>query len=265
VHRLLEFVVSHGYSLVFFWVLAEQAALPLPSIPLLMAAGALARMGKLTLAGILACGLLACLLADCAWFWLGKRRGAKILRFICRISLEPDSCVRKTENLFVRFGLRSLLVAKFIPGLNAVAAPMAGASGASMARFMAFDSLGALFWIGAYVCIGYVFTDQLEIAASYALQLGSWLIYFIVGSLAAWIAWKFIQRRRMLHKLNVARITAWELRARLTAGEEIVILDLRSALDQTESIPGAIRFGFEELAERSTEIPHDREVVVLCT
>jgi membrane protein DedA with SNARE-associated domain len=265
VHRLLEFIVRHGYSLVFFWVLAEQAALPLPSIPLLMASGALARAGKLSLAGVLACGLLACLLADCAWFQLGKRRGAKILRFICRISIEPDSCVRKTENLFVRFGLRSLLVAKFIPGLNAVAAPMAGASGASMARFMAFDSLGALFWIGAYVCAGYVFSDQLEIAASYALQFGSALIYFIVGLLAGWIGWKFIQRQRTLRKLNVARITAWELRARLGAGEDVVVVDLRSQLDQTESIPGARRFTFEELAERNAEIPRDRDVVVLCT
>lgn len=264
-HRLLEFVVRHGYSLVFFWVLAEQAALPLPSIPLLMAAGALARIGKLNLAGILLCGLVACLLADCAWFQLGKRRGAKILRFICRISLEPDSCVRKTENLFVRFGLRSLLVAKFIPGLNAVAAPLAGASGVGMARFMAFDSLGSLFWIGAYVGVGYVFSDQLEIAASYALQLGSWLIYFIVGLLAGWIGWKFIQRRRTLRELNVARITAWELRSRLRAGEEIVVLDLRSPLDRTEAIPGALRFGFEELAERNAEIPRDRDVVVLCT
>jgi membrane protein DedA with SNARE-associated domain len=265
VHRLLEFVVRHGYSLVFFWVLAEQAALPLPSIPLLMAAGALARMGKLNLAGVLLCGLLACLLADCAWFQLGKHRGAKILRFICRISFEPDSCVRKTENLFVRFGLRSLLVAKFIPGLNAVAAPMAGASGVSMARFMAFDSLGALLWIGAYVCVGYVFSDQLEIAAAYALQFGSALIYFIVGLLAGWVAWKFIQRQRTLHKLNVARITAWELRARLNGGEDIVVLDLRSPLDLTESIPGALRFTFEQLAERNAEIPRDRDVVVLCT
>jgi membrane protein DedA with SNARE-associated domain len=265
VHRLLEFVVRHGYSLVFFWVLAEQVALPLPSIPLLLVSGALARMGKFHLAGILSCGLLACLLADCAWFQLGKRRGAKILRFMCRISIEPDSCVRKTENLFVRFGLRSLLVSKFVPGLNAVAAPLAGASGVSMARFLAFDSLGSLLWIGAYVCVGYLFSDQLEIAASYALQLGSWLIYLIVGLLVGWIAWKFIQRRRELRKLNVARITAWELQARLHGGEDIVIVDLRSALDKTESIPGARRFTFEELAEHHAEIPRDRDVVLLCT
>jgi membrane protein DedA with SNARE-associated domain len=265
VHRVLAFVVSHGYSLVFLWVFAEQAALPLPSIPILLASGALARTGQLQLAGILLCGLSACLLADNIWFQLGKRRGAKILRFICRISIEPDSCVRKTENLFVRFGLRSLLVAKFVPGLNAVAAPLAGASGVRVTQFLAFDSMGSLFWIGAYVAIGYVFSDQLEIAAAYTLQLGSWLIYVIVGALAAWLAWKFIQRRPTLHKLAVARITAWELRERLRSGEDIVVVDLRSVLDQSESIPGARRFTFEELGVRHKEIPRDRDIVVLCT
>ena len=134
-----------------------------------------------------------------------------------------------------------------------------------MARFLAFDSLGALLWIGAYVSVGYIFSDQLEIAAAYALQFGSWLIYFIAGLLVGWIGWKFIQRRRALRKLAVERITAWELRERLRAGEDIVVIDLRSTLDQTESIPGARRFTFEELAERHTEIPRDREIVVLCT
>ncbi len=265
VHRVLEFVVHHGYSLVFFWVLAEQAALPLPSIPLLLASGALARSGDFNLAGILLCGISACLLADVVWFQLGKRRGAKILRFICRISMEPDSCVRKTENLFVRFGLRSLLVSKFVPGLNAVAAPLAGASGVSMARFLAFDSSGSLIWVGAYVMAGYIFSDQLEIVLAYALQLGSWLIFILIGSLAAWIAWKFIQRRRALKQLAVARITAWELRERLRAGEDIMVLDLRSALDQSESVPGAVRFSFDDLTERHVEIPRDRDIVVLCT
>ena len=135
-------------------------------------------------------------------------------------------------------------MAKFIPGLNAVAAPLAGASGVRMARFLVFDSIGALLWIGAYVSVGYIFSDQLEIAAAYALQFGSWLIYFIAGLLAGWIGWKFIQRRRALRKLAVERITAWELRERLRAGEDIVVIDLRSTLDRTESIPGASALHF---------------------
>lgn len=179
--------------------------------------------------------------------------------------MEPDSCVRKTENLFVRFGLRSLLVSKFVPGLNAVAAPLAGASLVSLRRFLSYDSVGSLLWIGSYVFIGYLFSDQLELAAAYALQLGSWAIYILVGSLAAWIAWKFFQRRSALHKLAVSRITAWELRERLRAGEDIVVIDLRSPLDQSESVPGAQRFTLDEIERRQKEIPRDRDIVVLCT
>src|SRR6478672_1814320 len=129
-----EFVVRHGYALLFVWLLAEQGALPLPSIPLLLACGALSRSGQLNPVLVVLSGMAACLVADNVWFHLGRRRGARILKFLCRNALEPDSCVRKTENAFSKYGVRSLLVAKFVPGLNAVAAPMAGSSGTSLGR-----------------------------------------------------------------------------------------------------------------------------------
>src|SRR5438270_774054 len=125
-----EFLVHYGYALLFGWLLLEQGALPLPSIPLLLACGALARSGQLHPLMVVASGLAACLIADNVWFQLGRRKGGKVLHFLCRIALEPDSCVRQTENAFLRYGIQSLLVSKFIPGLNAVAAPMAGSSGA---------------------------------------------------------------------------------------------------------------------------------------
>src|SRR5689334_15656170 len=144
------FVVQHGYVLLFFWLVAEQAALPVPSIPLLLACGALARDGRMSPTLVLTYGLAACLLADSVWFHVGRVRGAKVLRLLCRIALEPDSCVRQTENALVRYGLRSMLVSKFVPGLNAVAAPMAGNSGARFGRFLIFDILGTLLWNGCY-------------------------------------------------------------------------------------------------------------------
>ena len=177
----IQFLAKHGYLLLFVWLLAEQAALPLPSIPLLLACGALARSGQLDLRLILLYALTACLIADNIWFQLGRRRGAKVLRFLCRIALEPDSCVRQTENVFLRYGMRSLLVSKFVPGLNAVAAPLAGSSGASIGRFLCFDTCGALIWISAYVLTGYVFSDQLEIAAAYAMRMGSGLVILIAA------------------------------------------------------------------------------------
>jgi membrane protein DedA with SNARE-associated domain len=266
VGHTIQFLIRHGYAVLFVWILAEQGAVPLPSIPLLLACGALARAGKLNLALVLLCGLAACLIADNAWFHLGRLRGGKILRLICRISLEPDSCVRQTENAFLRYGLRALLVSKFVPGLNAVAAPMAGSSGAPYVRFVLFDSLGALLWIGAYTVLGYIFSDQLEVVAAYALRMGSWLVLAVAVLLAAWIAWKFVQRRRFLHKLAVARITPEELRGMLDAGEEIVVVDLRnpvSAADNT--FPGALRISVNEIAVRHEEIPRDRDIVLFCS
>src|SRR5579872_2295384 len=180
----IQFLIRHGYVVLFVWILAEQGAVPLPSIPLLLACGALARAGKLSLAIAMLYGLAGCLIADNVWFQLGRVRGGRILRFLCRISLEPDSCVRQTENAFLRYGLRSLLVSKFVPGLNAVAAPMAGSSGARRTRFLLYDTLGALLWLGTYIGLGYLFSDQLENVAAYALRMGSWLVVIVIGSLA---------------------------------------------------------------------------------
>jgi membrane protein DedA with SNARE-associated domain len=261
-----EFVVRHGYALLFVWLLAEQGALPLPSIPLLLACGALSRSGQLNPVLVVLSGMAACLIADNVWFQLGRRRGARILKFLCRIALEPDSCVRKTENAFSKYGVRSLLVAKFVPGLNAVAAPMAGSSGTSLGRFLWFDTLGVLIWMLTYCGLGYVFSDQIETVGLYAMRMGSGLIGLLVALLAAWITWKFVQRQRFLRKLAVARITPEELRGKLDAGEDVMIIDLRSAREAEQySIPGALRISIEDLAEQHGDIPRDRDVILFCS
>ncbi|HWB85507.1 MAG TPA: VTT domain-containing protein [Bryobacteraceae bacterium] len=262
----IEFIVRHGYVLLFLWILAEQGALPLPSIPLLLACGALARAGRLSIVAVLFCGAAACLLADNLWFQLGKRRGAGVLRLICRVALEPDSCVRRTENAFLRYGIRSLLISKFVPGLNAIAAPMAGISGAPIGRFLLFDGLGAVIWISAYTFAGYIFSGELERIALYATRMGSGLLLLVVGLLGAWIAWKYIQRKRFFRKLSVARITAEELMEKLDSGEDVTVVDLRSRMDHdTDSIPGAIRLTAEALEEDYRAFPRDREIVLVCS
>ena len=262
----VEFVVHHGYALLFWWLLAEQGALPLPSVPLLLACGALARSGQLNPALVVLSGLAACLIADNIWFQVGRRRGGRILHFLCRVALEPDSCVRRTENAFERYGVRSLLVAKFIPGLNAVAAPMAGSAGTRLGRFLWFDTLGVLIWLLTYCGVGYAFSDQIETVALYAMQMGRWAIVLMVALLAAWILWKFIQRQRFLRKLAVARITVEDLRDKLDSGEQLLIIDLRSARQaELFSIPGSVRISAEELAERHADIPRDRDVILFCS
>lgn len=261
----LEFLLRHGYTVLFVWILAEQAGLPLPSIPLLLACGALARSGGMHVAGVLLCGMVACLIADNVWFQVGRRGGGKVLRLLCRISLEPDSCVRRTENVFVRYGARCLLVSKFIPGLNAVAAPLAGSSGTAAGRFLLFDTLGSLLWIGAYVWVGYLFSGQLELVAGWAARMGSGLLVFLVALLAAYIGWKYAQRRRFMRQLAIARITAKELRERIEAGEDILVVDVRNHLDHEGAIDGALRIPLQELAERHEQIPRDRDIVLFCS
>jgi membrane protein DedA with SNARE-associated domain len=263
VTQTLDFVVRHGYVLLFFWILAEQGALPLPSAPLLLACGALARNGRLAPHWIVLTGVAACLIADNVWFLLGRIRGSKVLRFICRIALEPDSCVRQTETIYSRYGVNSLLVAKFIPGLNAVSAPLAAISGVSFGRFVVFDTLGALIWIGTFTGLGYIFSNQLDDVAAYAARMGAWVAVLAVGLLAAWIGWKFAQRRRFLKKLEVARISPEELQRMLESGEEIVVVDVRTASEsEVDAVPGALRIPLEDLETRHSDIPRDRDIIL---
>jgi membrane protein DedA with SNARE-associated domain len=263
--ELIHLVERHGCALLFFWVLAEQGALPIPSVPLLIAVGALIHAGSLHAAAAMASCLAGALVADSVWFYFGRTRGKRVLRFLCRVSLEPDSCVRQTENAFFKHGLNTLLIAKFVPGLNTVAAPLAGDSGVGVVRFLAIDTFGIAAWSGAYFGVGYLFSGQVEEALGYAQRLGSGVLILLAALFGAWILWKFIQRRRFLTKLDLARITPEELRDRMEAGENPFIVDLRTTLDNDwPSIPGAIRLSIEDLTN-SKEIPRDREIILYCT
>jgi membrane protein DedA with SNARE-associated domain len=264
----LHFLLRHGYAVVFVWVLVEQLGLPVPSIPILLAAGALAGAGRLNLGWTLFLALFACLASDLCWFVAGRRKGAKVLGWLCRISLEPDSCVRRTEQLYLRYGARSLLVAKFIPGLNALASPLAGVVRMNALRFVLFDSAGALIWSGAYVSIGFLLSDQLESVAGYLARLGVRLGVLLAGSLTAFVLYKFIERERFLRSLRVARIHPEELKRLMDSGEHAMVVDLRHSLDfeaDPQSIPGALRIDPEDAESLPEKFPRDREIVLYCT
>jgi membrane protein DedA with SNARE-associated domain len=266
--EITGFLIRHGYLMLFALVFAEQVGLPLPAVPILLAAGALAGAGQLNFGLTILLALIASLLSDLLWYQIGRSRGSKVLNFLCRVSLEPDSCVRLAENTFTRYGPRSLLVAKFLPGFNTLAPPMAGITGMSLPGFLLCDGLGALIWAGSFEVLGYLFSDQLEQVAGYALQLGSLLLVLLAGGLIAYIVWKYIRRRRFIRELRIARITPEELKRILDAGEQIFIVDLRHPIDHETVpfvIPGALRLVAEELEERNTEIPRDRDVVLYCT
>lgn len=265
----LAFVLRHGYALLFASVLAEQMGLPVPSVPMLLAMGALCGSGAFSFHVALVLCIVACLGADNLWYWMGSRRGASILKLLCRISLEPDSCVRRTQNMFLRYGEKGLLFAKFVPGLSAAAAPLAGMFSMKRWRFALFDGLGSVFWAGAYMGTGYAFRNQLEDLAARAGFMGSWFFGILGSAFALYLAWKFIERRRFYRELRISRITPDELREMLDSGRDITVVDLRSALEWQEEgaakLPGALHMSFEELERRLLEIPIDRDVILYCT
>jgi hypothetical protein len=212
--------------------------------------------------------VLAALAADMLWYQLGRRRGIKVLQFLCKISLEPDSCVRRTEGVFAKQGARSLLLAKFLPGLGTVAPPLAGIFHMRARRFLLFDGLGSMLWAGTFLGLGYIFSGQIERIAEHLASLGGWLLVLIVAALASYISYKFIARQRFLRELRIARITVDELKEKIDAGEELVIVDLRHSMDfeaDPETIPGAFRMDAKELEERNDRLPRDREVILYCT
>src|SRR6202795_4203201 len=178
-NELLHFVVRHGYTLVFAWVFIEQAGLPIPSAPLLLAAGALAGTHEMNLWLGVAFASLAAVTSDSIWYELGRLRGVRVLQLLCRISLEPDSCVRRTQVSFGKNGSSVLLVAKFVPGLNAMAAPLSGIIRMGWRRFLGFDVLGALLWVSAFTLTGYVFSSEIESVAANTAYMGKWLLVLL--------------------------------------------------------------------------------------
>jgi membrane protein DedA with SNARE-associated domain len=265
---LAAWLTDHGYAVLFAWVAAEQLALPVPSEPVLLVAGALAGAGLLELPVVIAVGVTASLLSDVIWYEVGRVRGSRVTRVLCWISLEPDSCVRRSQDIFARYGGGSLLVAKFVPGLNTVAQPLAGILGMRRSRFLLYDALGALLWIGTYTGLGYLFSDQIERVAAHVRSLGSWLLGLAFAGLVLYIAGKYIRRQRFIRRLRIARITPAELKRKLDAGEAMMIVDLRHPLDfraDPMMVPGAVHLSPEELERRSQEIPRDRDVILYCT
>jgi membrane protein DedA with SNARE-associated domain len=265
---LLETLLRHGYLFLAVWVFLELVGLPLPSFPLLLTAGALVGAHRMNFMFALVTCALATLVADLFWYELGRHKGSKVLHLLCRISLEPDSCVRRTEGLFERQGARSLVVAKFVPGLGAVATPLAGIFQMRLRKFLVFDLFGVLLWLVTYMGLGFFFSKEIERIAQNAKALGSWIVVLLISGLVAYISYKFVARQKFIRDLRIGRITVEELKQKIDAGEPLSIVDLRHSLDfeaDPETIPGALHFDSKELTEKNGLFPADREVILYCT
>ena len=264
----LQFVVHYGYALLFAWVLIEQGGLPIPATPLLLAAGALAGQGRMNLALVVLAATAGCVGADVFWYTFGKRRGAIVLNLLCRIAMEPDSCVRRTETIFSKYGPRTLLVCKFIPGLNTAAPALAGMVNVPFPRFVVFDLVGGFLWTITYTVLGYLFSKQLDRIAQDAHLLGNGLLLLFVTGVIAYVLYRWRERERFLQQVKGDRITPDELKHELEAGMRPVIIDLRHPLDvltDPRTLPGALQISPEELEARNREITRDGEVVLFCT
>jgi len=265
--NVIPFLIQHGYTVLFVWVFAETMGLPIPSAPLLVTVGTMAGVGQLNLFLCIGACFCAALMSDLFWYSMGRLRGGRVLSSLCRISLEPDSCVRRTENIFAKYGGRSLVVTKFFPGFSAVSTPLAGITGMNFLRFLFLDGLGILFWISAYTLFGYIFSRELDRALDYAAGMGKMLLVLVVGIIALYVLRKYDLRRRILRELSIARITPEELKQRLDAGEDIIIIDLRLDHDFNHDpyiIPGALRIPLDEVP-RHPLITREREIVTYCT
>jgi membrane protein DedA with SNARE-associated domain/rhodanese-related sulfurtransferase len=267
-NETLHFVAKHGYWLLIAAVLGRQACLPVPTNLLLVAAGALARQGSLSLAGVMGVSVLTFLLADLAWFAAGRSTGDRILHFVCGLSSGPESCVCKARTTFGSHGVRTLLFSKFVIGLDALAAPLTGAARTAPARFLVFDGAGAALWSGAYTALGYIFSNQLDRVAVHMARIGFATTAVIAAIFIFNLVRRFARWERFVREFKLARITPEELTAKLNRGDDILIIDLQGRGDHSAgvmAIPGAVRIDPHRLEQYGhAEVSPSREVVLYC-
>jgi membrane protein DedA with SNARE-associated domain len=263
----LQFLEQYGFAILPALVVAEQIGVPLPAVPALLAVGALGAHGRISIPLVLGAISIVALAVDFGWYELGRRRGAGVLVKLCRLSLEPDSCVRRAGSIFTRHGARGLLAAKFVPGLTTVMPPLAGVFAVGRLRFALYDLAGVLLWAGLWLGLGYVFSDAITLIAARATELGRMLGLVVVAALVAFILIKYVRRRLFVWKLRTARITPEALKRRLDAGEDVTIIDLRTALDVTATpyaIPGSRWLVVDAIDEHEAELLRVRDLVLYC-
>lgn len=268
--RIVALITEHGAAVVFIVAFLEQIGAPVPAIPVLIVAGALAAGTDLaTIPQLLALTVAGALLADTIWYLLGGRYGYRVLGVLCRISLSPDSCVRKTESFFDRWGYFSLVFSKFVPGFSLIAPPLAGAvPRASFMKFLAYDFAGAVVWGGTALLIGVIFRNAIDRVIERLESFGGWAVMLLALALGLYLLFKWWERRRFYSKLRMARISAGDLRERMQLGTPLVVLDVRSRgahKADPVTIPGARVVPPDEIEAALRDLDSRSEIVLYCT
>ena len=266
--ELTGLLAQYGLALVFLNVFIHQAGIPLTAMPLLVVTGALAHQGQIQLAPLLGVAVAGSLLGDAPWFFAGRRFGYRVLNTLCRIAIEPDTCVKQTENIFERWGAPSLLVAKFVPGFSTVAPPLAGAMKLPFTSFLAFSTGGAAIWSGTAIGIGIVFHAEVDSVLRWLEASGPGVVAAIIAVVVLYAAVKWLQRWMFIRMLRTVRMSVKDLAALMTGEKPPVVLDVRSPTarkHEPRRIPGAIAVDLADPQRHLAGVPPEREIVVYCT
>jgi membrane protein DedA with SNARE-associated domain/rhodanese-related sulfurtransferase len=266
-------LVHHAYIVLFVWVLIEQGGLPVPSVPLMLAAGTMSAAHKLHVAYALPVVMLACLASDSAWYFLGQRYGSKILNILCKFSMEAATCVSKTQGTVTKRGAVTLLFAKWVPGLSTMAAPIAGQAEIPYSKFAAYDMAGTLLWASAWLFAGRFFGDLAKRSHEFFGELEHFAVLLVILMVIGWQVYRLVKRQQFVSELRGLRLEPAQLwammdDARNAGAEQPFIVDLRHPLDVLTDplvLPGALRIGPEDLKQRRAMIPLDRDIVLYCT
>jgi membrane protein DedA with SNARE-associated domain/rhodanese-related sulfurtransferase len=268
-HDLIE---QYGPALVFVNVLAGSLGLPVPAMPALVLFGAMAAMhpGSIgqQVAPVLVLAVFATLIGDSVWFLAGRLYGGNTLKTLCKLSLSRDTCVKKTERFFGRWGVRVLAVAKFIPGLSIVSVPMAGAMGTPYRFFLGFDAIGAALWSTTGLLIGVIFAPQIDMMLAGASRLGRFAAVVVGVLLVLYTLYRWQRRRQLVKKLAKARITVDDLFRAMATKPPPVVFDIRSEEKRKLDpyiIPGALFADERQLGDILAKYPHDQKLVIYCS
>jgi len=256
---------QYGVWFVGVNVLLQQLGLPIPAVPTMMVAGALAGAGRMSGAGAFALSVAASLAADLVWFWAGRRFGYPVLRFLCRVSLSPDTCVRQTEGIFERWGFYSVVLSKFVPGFSTVAPPIAGALKMPVGGFVVASIASAALWVGAAMGTGFLFATQIDAVLTWMTAHFALAGTAIAAVIGVYVAVKGWQRWRLARFVSAAAISIDDLRAALDGEARPFLVDVGSRLAQQSRphIPGAALLDLDAIA-RLDDFPQDRDIVLYC-
>lgn len=266
--QLSALLLQYGLLLVFLNVFLEQAGAPVPAVPTLVAAGALAVGGGPSVSMIIAVAVIASLLGDLIWYAAGRVYGMRVLQLLCRISISPDSCVRQTESRFTLWGAPSLLFAKFIPGFSTVAPPLAGAMRFKLGPFLGYSAISAGLWSGIAAGAGMLFYRQIDWALEKLGDMGIYALILLGVVFALFIGIKWRERRRLFKALRMARISVNDLYQLMQEGAAPVVVDVRSEVARETDprrLPGSIAVDIGNLDAHLAQLPLDDDIVVYCT